>query len=120
MKSVINRIAIALLVASLASVAAFAKTKKATVTFETDMKVNGTLVNKGVYDLKFDDQTREVSIVKDNKVIARATASIEKRTKKSQIFMLHSAGTGNEAELTGVTFAGADHNVILSGSQASR
>jgi hypothetical protein len=119
MKSLINRIAIALLVASLASVSAFAKTKKETVTFETNIKVNGTLINKGVYDLRFDDKTNEVEIVKNNKVIARAPATIEKRGKKSQIFLVHSSVIGDTAELTGVTFAGADHNVMLRSSQAS-
>ena len=120
MKSLLSRVAIALLVTSLAAVSAFAKTKSQTVSFETNIKVNGTLVNKGVYELKFDDKTNEVAIIKDNKVIARAAASIEKRGKKSSIFLLHSAGAGDQTELTGVTFAGADHNVLISSSQASR
>jgi hypothetical protein len=119
MKS-LNRIAIALLIASLASVAAFAKTSKKTVNLETAMKLNGTLLNKGVYELKFDDKTGELSMTKDNKVIARATASAEKRDKKARQFFLRSAGVGDELQLTGVTFAGADHDVIVSGTQASR
>lgn len=115
-----NRIAMVLLVASLASVTVFPKTKKATVVFETDMKVNGTAVSKGVYDLKFDDKTGELSVIKDNKVIARATASLEKRERKARQFVLRSAGSGDDLQLTGVTFNGADHNVIINGSQASR
>jgi hypothetical protein len=120
MKSLLNRIAIALLITSLASAVAFAKTNKKTVSFDTAMKLNGTLVSKGVYDLMFDDKTGELSIVKDNKVIARATASVEKRDKKARQFFLRSAGVGDELQLTGVTFAGADHNVVVSGTQASR
>jgi hypothetical protein len=120
MKSLLNRFAIALLITSLASVAAFAKTNKKTVSFDTAMKLNGTVVNKGVYDLKFDDKTGELSIMKDNKVIARATASAQKRDKKARQFALRSAGAGDELQLTGVTFAGADHDVIVSGTQASR
>lgn len=119
MKSILSRVAIALLVTSLTTVAAFAKTKSQTVNFETNIKVNGTMVNKGVHDLKF-DKTNEVAIVKDNKVIARSAASIEKRGKKSSNFLLHSAGAGDQTELTGVTFAGADHNVVINSSQASR
>ena len=119
MKSLISRIAIALLVTSLASVAAFAKTKTETVKFDTNIKVNGTLINKGVYNLKFDDQTNEVAIVKDNKVIARAPATVEKREHKSRMFSFKSVGEGNDTELTGVTFAGADHNVVVRSSQAS-
>jgi hypothetical protein len=110
----------ALLIASLASVAVFAKAKKETVTFPTNIKVNGTLVNKGVYDVKFDDKTGELSIVKNNKVIARASASAAKRERKARGFGFKSTGSGDELQLTAVTFAGADHDLVISGSQASR
>jgi hypothetical protein len=120
MKSFLNRIAIALLVTSLASVSVFAKAKKETVSFPTDIKVNGTLVNKGVYDVRFDDKTGELSIEKNKKVIARATASVEKRENKARTFVLRSSGSGDETLLTGITFAGADHDIVLSGTQASR
>ena len=115
-----NRIAMVLLVTSLASVSVFAKTQKAKVTFPTDIKVNGTAVSKGVYDLKFDDKTGELTVIKDDKVIARASASVEKRERKARDFVFRSAGTGDDTQLTGVTFSGADHNVVISGSQASR
>lgn len=120
MKNFLNRIAIALLLTSLASVAVFAKSKRETVTFLTNIKVNGTVVNKGAYDLKFDYKTGELTIVKDNKVIARAMANVEKREKKARQFVLRSAGTGDDIQLIGVTFSGADHDVVISGSQASR
>lgn len=119
MKSFLNRIAMALLITSLASVSVFAKTERG-VSFPTNMKVNGTLINKGVYDLKFDDKTGEISIVKDSKVVARAAATLEKRDRKARTFALRSAGTGDELQLTGITFAGADHNVVISSSQASK
>ena len=120
MKTILNRIAFALLITSLASIVVFAKTNKKTVSFDTAMKLNGTVVTKGVYDVKFDDQTGELSILKDNKVIARATASAQKRERKARQFALRSAGAGDELQLTGVTFAGADHDVIVSATQASR
>ena len=115
-----NRIAMVLLIASLASVTAFPKTKKATVSFPTNIKVNGTPVSKGTYDLRFDDKTGELSVIKNNKVIARATASVEKRDNKARQFLLRSAGSGDDIQLTGITFNGADHNLVISGSQASR
>ena len=119
MKS-LNRIAMALLITSLASVTVFPKIKKATVDFPTNIKVNGTAVRKGTYDLKFDDKTGELMIVKDNKVLARATAGVEKRDRKARRFELRLAGLGDDTQLTGITFNGADHNLIISGSQASR
>ena len=72
MKSIVNRIAVVLLVGALTSVAAFAKVQKHKITFENDTKVNGTLVKKGTYDLKFDDATGQLSIVKNGKEVAQA------------------------------------------------
>jgi hypothetical protein len=120
MKSLINRIALALLITSLASVTVFPKAKKETVSFPTNIKVNGTVVKKGVYDLKFDDKTGELSIVKDNKVIARVTATAEKRENKARRFELRSSGSGDDTQLTGITFSGADHDLVISSSQAAR
>ena len=120
MKTFLNRIAMALLITLLASIAAFAKTTKATVSFPTNIKVNGTAVSKGMYDLKFDDKTGELTIVKGNKVIARATVGVEKRDRKAQEFEFRSVGRGDDRQLTKVTFSGADHNLIINGSQASR
>lgn len=120
MKSSISRITVVLLVALLSSSALFAKSKKETVKFPTDIKVNGTLVSKGTYEVKFDEQTSELSIIKNNKVIARATATVEKREDKARKFALRSSGSGGDTQLTGITFAGAEQNLILSGVQASR
>src|SRR4030095_14506091 len=102
MKSFLNHIAIALLITSLAGITAFAKTKKQTVTLDTAMKLNGTVVNKGTYELKFDDASGELSLVKDNKVVARATASAEKRDTKARRFALRSTGSGNEPHTNSV------------------
>lgn len=120
MKSFLSRIGMVLLISSLAGVAVFAKTKKETVTFPTNIKINGTLVNKGVYEVKFDEQTNELSIVKNNKVIAKATATVEKRERKARQFAIKSSGSGDDAQLIALTFAGADHDLVISGSQASR
>jgi hypothetical protein len=120
MKSLFNRIALALLITSLASVSVFSKTAKQSITFRTDTKVNGTLVSKGVYDLKFDDKSGELSIMKDSKIVARATAGVEKRDARARQFALRYAGTGSDLQLTGVTFAGADHDVVINSTQASR
>lgn len=114
------RLAVVLLIASLASVAAFAKTRSEKVSFLNDIKVNGTLVKKGVYDLKFDDKTREVSIVKNGKVIARANTTVEKRQIKARGFEWQSALQGESAELVHIAFAGSTENFVLNSSAASR
>ena len=120
MKSILNRIAVALVITSLASVMVLGKARKEKVTFDSNIKVNGTLVNKGVYDLKFDEKTEELSIMKGSKVIARTTTTVGKRDGKAARFELRSSRNGDETELTSVTFAGMDHNLLINNSPASR
>lgn len=119
MKSVINRITIALVITALTSVMAFAKGKSETVTLTSNMQVNGTLVKKGTYDVKFDEQTSELSFVKGSKVVAKSVARIEKRTGKAKNIELRSIGTGDEAQLLSVTFGGTDQNIVLSQGTAT-
>jgi hypothetical protein len=95
---------------------AFAKVHKHKITFENDTKVNSTVVKKGTYDLKFDDATGQLSIVKNGKVVAEAMAKLEPRTKKAGDFQLRSAGSGDNTELIGFTFGGSDKDVVLTNS----
>ena len=76
-----RRIASSLLIASLIcalSVPAFANEKmvKDHFTFEDDVLVDSTLVKKGNYLIKYSPETSEVSIMKGNKLVARAKASV--------------------------------------------
>jgi hypothetical protein len=119
MKTILNRIALALLITSLAGLSVLAKGKKETVKFLTNVKVNGTLVNKGVYDIKFDDTTGELTIMKGNKVIARATTSTAKRERKAQTLEIRTSGSGDETQLTSVAFSGSEENLVINGT-ASR
>ena len=119
MKSIVNRMVVVLMVAALASVAAFAKVHKQTVTFDSDMKVNDTLVKKGTYQVKFDDETGQLSIIKNGKTVAQAMTRLEARTKKASDFVLRSQGEGDEKQLIGVTFGGSDKDVMISNTGAS-
>lgn len=118
MKSIVNRMLIVLMVGALTSVVAFAKVHKHKVTFENDIKVNGTLVKKGTYDVKFDDQTGQLSVSKNGKTVAEATAKVEPRSKKANDFQLRSTVNGDETQLIGITFGGSDKDVVLSNSGA--
>jgi hypothetical protein len=119
MKSIVNRIVVVLMVGALTSVVAFAKVHKHKVTFDNDIKVNGTLVKKGTYDLKFDDQSGQLSINKNGKVVVETMARSEQRAKKSNGFQVRSTGSGADAELVGVTFGGSDKDVMISNNGAS-
>ena len=118
MKSIVNRIVVVVMIGALASVAAFAKTHKHRVTFDNDIKVNGTVVKKGNYEVKFDDATGQLSINKNGKTVAQTMAKLEDRAKKANGFQLRSVGEGDAAELIGMTFSGSDKDVVVTGGGA--
>jgi len=113
MKSILNRIAVVLVVGALSSVVALAKVQKHKVTFASDIKINNTLMKKGTYDLKFDDETGQFTVSKGNKVVAQSMAKLEQRDKKASDFRLRSSGSGDDTQLLGVTFGGSDKEVVL-------
>jgi hypothetical protein len=119
MKSIVSKVAAVVMVGALTSVVAFAKVHKEKVTFDSDIKVNGTVVKKGTYDLKFDDESGQLSITKNGKVVAQAMAKAEQREKKANDFQLRSTTDGGETNLIGVTFNGSDKNVVITGSGSS-
>jgi hypothetical protein len=119
MKSIVNRIVVVVLVGALTSVAALAKTHKQRVTFENDIKVNGTLVKKGNYEVKFDDETGQLSINKNGKTVAQSMAKLEARAKKAGGFQLRSVGEGENSELVGLTFSGSDKDVVITNGGAT-
>jgi len=119
MKSIVNRIVVVIMIGALASVAAFAKTQKQRVTFENDIKVNGTLVKKGNYEVKFDEETGQLSIIKNGKTVAQTMAKLEARAKKANGFQLRSVGEGDQTELVGLTFGGSDKDVVVTGGGAA-
>ena len=119
MKSIVNRIMVVMMVGALTGVVALAKVQKERVTFENDIKVNGTLVKKGTYEVKFNDETGQLAIVKNGKTIVEAMAKLAPREKKASDFQLRSTVNGDETQLIGVTFGGSDKDVIISNNGAA-
>jgi len=119
MKSIMKRMLVVLMVGALTSVVALAKVQKHRVTFDSDIKVNGTVLKKGTYDVRFDDQTGQLTFKRDGKVVAQAMARLEPRTKKANDFQLRSNGSGDDTHLVGVTFGGSDKDVVISAGGAT-
>ena len=122
MKSVINRVLVAVLLVTVAGTAAFAKAKMGRVSFTSDIKVNGTLVKKGDYDVTFDEMTGEVSFEKNGKVIAKAAARLERRSRKAGGTAFETRQAEMGMELVSIAFSGSNQNVVLTqmGMQAGR
>jgi hypothetical protein len=120
MKKFMGCLTVTLIIATVASISAFAKTRTEKVTFPSDIKVNGTVLAKGAYQVKFDDKSNELSILKGKKVVARATANLEQRGSKAELFEWRQNAAGSDVELVGITFAGTDQNINISNSPARR
>ncbi len=111
----------ALMICALASVAAAAKDKVKTesVTFAQDIMVNGTLVKAGDYQIKFNEQTGELSILKDGKVKAKTTAQLQSRSEKAKNTSVRTLKKGGTAELIGITFGGSTQDVVIGASSGA-
>jgi hypothetical protein len=114
-----SKVLAVLMVGALTGVVALAKGKRVQTTFDSDMKVNGTLVKKGTYDVKFDEETGQLSIVKDGKVVVETATRLEPRTNKARNFQLRAIRNGDELQLAGVTFGGSDKDVMIANNGAS-
>ena len=119
MKSMVSKMMAVLMVGALTGVVAFAKVHKQRVTFESDIKVNGTVVKKGNYEVKFDDETGQLTIAKNGKTVVQAMAKVAPREKKANDFKVRSTVNGDETQLTGVTFGGSDKDIVITSSGAS-
>lgn len=78
MKNLFNRIAIIVAICAMASTASLATTTTRNVTFTRTITVNGTPVKAGTYKVTFDDQTGAFTILNGKKIVAKATARLEK------------------------------------------
>jgi hypothetical protein len=113
----------ALLICAFASIAVFAgskdKVKKESVTFASDVMVNGTLVKAGDYEVKFDEQSGELAILKNGKVKAKTTAHLQARSEKARSTSIRTLEKGSVAELIGLTFGGSNQDVVVGASGAA-
>ena len=123
MKRFISFFAVAVLFGALASFSVLAgdkgKVEKKTVTFPEDVMVNGTLIKAGEYEVKFDESSNELSIIKNGEVKAKTAAHIEARSDKARSTALRTIEKGGATELLGVTFGGSMRDVMVGASGAS-
>ena len=113
MNYILDRIGVALLLVVFASASTFAKVHKATITLNSDTKVGEVLVKKGTYQVKFDDETSELSILEGKKIVARSPVQIEPRTGKFRGLTYMLKEENDESRLTGIAFSGSDQTVVL-------
>jgi hypothetical protein len=113
MKLLIKSVIVACLLVTLAGATALGNTRKSTVAFSADTKVNGTIVKKGNYEAVFDDQSGELSIFKGAKLIAKSVARLDKRDQKAHRTEVQTTLEGMDQKLVGITFSGSYENVLV-------
>ena len=110
----------ALMICAFASISAFAaardKVKTENVTFTSDVTVNGTVLKAGDYQIKFNEGTGELAIMKDGKVKAKTTAHLQARSDKARNTSVRTLDKGSIAELIGFTFGGSNQDVMVGAS----
>jgi len=120
MKRFMKSFFVALVIGALASLSVMAgdkgKVEKKAVTFPDDVMVNGTLVKAGEYEVKFDEGTGELSIIKNGEVKAKTPAHVEQRSDKARSTALRTIDKGGNVELLGVTFGGSNRDVMVGAS----
>ena len=123
MKSLMKNMAMAVAMITLVSLGAFAagkdKVRKETVTLISDVTVNGTLLKAGTYDIRFDETTGELALLRDGKIKAKVAMRSEERSDKAQTTAVRTESKGNIAELIGVTFAGSNQNLVVNGNSGA-
>ena len=113
MRSILHRAIILLVLITMTATAAFARDKRAHVTFAEDTLVSGTLVKKGNYQVKFDQAANELLVLKNGRTVAQAPASLERRDKKAPGTELQLKNEGSDFILVGVAFGGSHELVVL-------
>jgi len=75
--------------------------------------VNGTLVKAGDYQVKFNEETGELAIMKDGRIKAKTTAHFQSRSDKAKNTSVRILDSGSVAELVAVTFGGSNQDVVV-------
>ena len=120
MIKLINRLVVAVLVAAITSGVALAEVIKKEVTFSQPVVLNGTVVKSGTYQAEFDDQTKELSIVKGKKVVASAPARLEKREQKDRaVYVTRDNGASTNPILISITLKDGNQATIANSGDAN-
>lgn len=116
MMKTVRSLVVTMVIGVLLSAVALADSKSHSVTFNRDVKLNGTLIEKGTYKVVFDEQANELMILKGKETVAKATARAEKREKKAEATEIRTSIKGGDVELTGLAFRGDYETIVVSGS----
>lgn len=106
------------MICALSGLTAFADGKSDRITFDDTFQFAGTTIKKGTYKVAFDETTGELSIKKDEKVIAKAKAHAEPLAASSAHTKFSMATENGAQVLRSVTYAGDNRAIIVGEASA--
>jgi len=112
MRKYFGLFAASLLLVAITIVSAQAKTESATFQISDPVAVAGVVLEKGNYTFKFDDKTNELTIRRNNKIVATVKAKVTETNSKARTDTFTSSVTDAGRILTGVRFAGKTTMVV--------
>lgn len=113
MRKMINLLVIVAVVCVFTTLTVFGKDKSEYINLPQDVVINGTLVKKGAYKLKFDEKSGELLLMKGSKVVAKTNARLEKREDKAGRTEFNTTNNGSQNELRGITFRGDSEKIVI-------
>lgn len=119
MKKKATIITTALMLCAMLGTMALAKNKSHTITFDQNIMVNGTVVKKGEYRARFNEQTNEFTILDGKRVVATTTAKEVMLNRKAAETSFDIKTSGATPVLTQVTFGGDRYSLMIGDTQAA-
>lgn len=113
MKKFFARTLTAFVICTLAGAVALADNKKDQIKVTEEFQLNGAAVEKGTYEVSFDEKAGEISLKRRGKVIARSKARVEQTESKSKYTTFTVGEAGGGRVLRSVTFAGNRQTVVV-------
>ncbi|MBX7222435.1 MAG: hypothetical protein K1Y36_20975 [Blastocatellia bacterium] len=122
MKNLMTRTLIALATLTLTGSMAFAAGAgdiKEELTFTKDMTINGVLVKKGTYNVRFNEKTGEVAILQGKNEVVRTSARLVDRKGKSHRTEITYTENGSTRNLQEIAFDGDSQSISIGNNGAA-
>jgi hypothetical protein len=113
MKKMIARTVITLALFTLAGASALAGDQRDRIKFDEDVRLGGATVEAGSYDVKFDKESGELSLVKGGKVVAKAKARSEQAASKNRSTTFTIGEENGGRVLRSVSFGGSKQIAVV-------
>jgi hypothetical protein len=104
---------------SVSTAIAQGKVRSTTISFIEDTMVNDAMVKKGEYRVQFNDETGEMSIMKDGDLVVKAKGRVIDLDNKARYTAISTSSNDKGRFLTGLQFEGSRKSLVFEDSPTS-